>query len=89
VRLARRHRRRRPDLLAVRSDDAQRRPGHAADPGDRLEGVVTFQGRQDNLAIREAAIIALAFNVFMVLVAIMAIMLTVPKGKRAIDTEKA
>jgi MFS transporter, DHA2 family, multidrug resistance protein len=54
-----------------------------------LEGVVTFQGRQDNLAIREAAIIALAFNVFMVLVAIMAIMLTVPKGKRAIDTEKA
>jgi MFS transporter, DHA2 family, multidrug resistance protein len=53
-----------------------------------LEGVVTFQGRQDNLAIREAAIIALAFNVFMVLVAIMAIMLTVPKEKRAIDTEK-
>jgi len=47
-----------------------------------LEGVITFQGRQDNLAIREAAIIALAFNVCMVLVAIMAIMLTVPKGKK-------
>ena len=46
-----------------------------------LEGVLTFQGRQDNLAIRQAAIIALAFNVFMVLIAIMAIMLTVPKGK--------
>ncbi len=44
-----------------------------------LEGVITFQGRQTNLAIREAAIIALAFNVFMVLIAIMAIMLTVPK----------
>ena len=50
-----------------------------------LEGVITFVGRQDNLAVREAAIIALMFNVFMVLVAIMAIMLTVPKAdaKRA------
>jgi DHA2 family multidrug resistance protein-like MFS transporter len=45
-----------------------------------LEGVITFQGRQDNLAIREAAIIALAFNVFMVVVAIVAIMMTVPKS---------
>jgi len=49
-----------------------------------LEGVITFQGRQDNLAIREAAIFALAFNVFMVLVAIMSIMLTVPKGRKAV-----
>ena len=47
-----------------------------------LEGVITFQGRQDNLAIRQAAMIALAFNVFMVLVAIMSIMLTVPKGEK-------
>ncbi len=47
-----------------------------------LEGVITFQGRQDNLAIRQAAIIALAFNVFMVLIAIMSITLTVPKGKQ-------
>lgn len=46
-----------------------------------LEGVITFVGRQDNLAVREAAIIALMFNVFMVLVAIMAIMLTVPKAE--------
>lgn len=44
-----------------------------------MEGVITFVGRQDNLAIREAAIIALMFNVFMVLVAIISIMLTVPK----------
>ena len=51
-----------------------------------LEGVITFQGRQDNLAIREAAIIALSFNVFMVLVAIGAIMLTVPK---AVPTAKS
>ncbi len=47
-----------------------------------LEGVITFQGRQDNLAIRQAAMIALAFNVFMVLVAIMSIMLTVPTSKK-------
>jgi len=46
-----------------------------------LEGVITFQGRQDNLALREAAIIALMFNVVMAIVAIIAIMLTVPKGK--------
>ena len=44
-----------------------------------LEGVITFVGRQDNLAVREAAVIALMFNVFMVLVAILSIMLTVPK----------
>ena len=48
-----------------------------------LEGVITFAGRQDNLAVREAAIIALGFNVLMVLVAILSIMLTVPKGKKA------
>jgi DHA2 family multidrug resistance protein-like MFS transporter len=47
-----------------------------------LEGVITFQGRQDNVGIREAAMFALMFNVFMVLVAIMSIMLTVPKGKK-------
>jgi DHA2 family multidrug resistance protein-like MFS transporter len=47
-----------------------------------LEGVVTFQGRQDNLAVRQAAMIALGFNVIMVVVAILAIMLTVPKANR-------
>ena len=46
-----------------------------------IEGVITFQGRQDNLAVRQAAIIALTFNVFMVLVATIAIILTVPKTK--------
>jgi len=45
-----------------------------------LAGVITFEGRQDNLGVREAAIIALMFNVFMVVVAIMSIMLTVPKS---------
>lgn len=45
-----------------------------------LEGVITFQGRQDNLGVRQAAIIALMFNVFMAAVAIVSIMLTVPKS---------
>jgi DHA2 family multidrug resistance protein-like MFS transporter len=47
-----------------------------------LDGVITFLGREDNLAVREAAIIALGFNVLMVVVAIISIMLTVPKGTK-------
>jgi DHA2 family multidrug resistance protein-like MFS transporter len=46
-----------------------------------LEGVITFAGRQDNLAVRQAALIALAFNLLMVVAAIVSIMLTVPKGR--------
>ncbi|MFC5431644.1 hypothetical protein ACFPTO_22985 [Paraburkholderia denitrificans] len=46
-----------------------------------LEGVITFAGRQDNLAVREAAIIAPGFNVLMVVMAILSIMLTVPSRK--------
>ncbi len=48
-----------------------------------LEGVITFVGRQDNVAIREAAIIALGFNLLMVVAAMLSIMLTIPKGKKA------
>ena len=47
-----------------------------------LEGVLTFAGRQDNVAIRRAALIALAFNLLMVAAAVVSIMLTVPKGTR-------
>ncbi|MBV2134299.1 MFS transporter [Pseudomonas sp. MAP12] len=47
-----------------------------------LEGVITFAGRQDNLAVREAAFIALGFNLLMVVIAIVSIMLTVPKGRK-------
>ena len=54
-----------------------------ADSVHWLEGVITFYGRQDNLAIREAAIIALMFNVLMVAVAILSIMLTIPKTERS------
>ena len=48
-----------------------------------LEGVITFAGRQDNVAVRQAALIALAFNLLMVVAAIVSIMLTVPKGRKA------
>lgn len=45
-----------------------------------LDGVINFSGRQDNLAVREAAIVALGFNLLMVVTAIFSIMFTVPKG---------
>ena len=47
-----------------------------------LSGVLTFAGRQDNVQIRQAALIALAFNLIMVVAAIVSIMLTVPKTPR-------
>lgn len=48
-------------------------------PGSMLDNVITFSGRQDNIAIREAAMVALLFNLFMVLVAILVITRTVPR----------
>jgi len=53
----------------------------SVDSAHWLEGVITFQGRQDNLHVREAAIIALMFNILMAVVAIISIMLTVPKTR--------
>lgn len=46
-----------------------------------LENFVTFQGRADNLALREAAIVALGFNLLLVVFAIIAILWTIPRGK--------
>jgi len=56
----------------------------SADSGSTrwLEGGLTFAGRQDNVAIRQAALIALAFNLLMVVAAIVSIMLTIPKRQR-------
>ena len=51
-----------------------------------LEGMITFAGRQDNVAVRQAALIALAFNLLMVVAAIVSIMLTVPAGRTGGDT---
>lgn len=49
--------------------------------GRWLDGVITFAGRQDNVAVRQAALIALAFNLLMVVAAIVSIVLTVPAGR--------
>lgn len=46
---------------------------------------VDFVGRQDNVANREGAMIALALNVVAVLVAIVAVMVFVPRGQKALD----
>jgi DHA2 family multidrug resistance protein-like MFS transporter len=51
-------------------------------PASWVAGAFTFQGRQDNLAIREAALVAFAANLLMVVAAIVSIMLTVPNGDR-------
>jgi DHA2 family multidrug resistance protein-like MFS transporter len=48
-----------------------------------LNGVITFTGRQDNVPVRQAALIALGFNLLMVVAAIASIMLTVPKTRGA------
>jgi DHA2 family multidrug resistance protein-like MFS transporter len=41
-----------------------------------------FLGRTDNVAVRFAAAVALLFNVLMVIIAIIAIILTVPRDDR-------
>ena len=46
-----------------------------------IEGVISYLGRQDNLAVRQAAFFALAVNLLMVVAAIVSIMLTIPKSK--------
>lgn len=46
-----------------------------------IEGVISYVGRQDNLAVREAAFFALGVNLLMVVAAIVSIVVTVPKGK--------
>jgi DHA2 family multidrug resistance protein-like MFS transporter len=50
-------------------------------PVNWIAGAITFVGRQDNVAVREAAFFALGANLLMVVAAIIAIMLTVPKGR--------
>jgi MFS transporter, DHA2 family, multidrug resistance protein len=47
-----------------------------------IDGVITYAGRQDNLAVRKAAFVALAINLLMVIAAIGSIMLTIPPRKR-------
>ena len=51
-------------------------------PVQWIEGVITYLGRQDNLALREAALFALAVNLLMIVAAIASIVLTISKGRR-------
>jgi DHA2 family multidrug resistance protein-like MFS transporter len=55
-------------------------------PVDWIAGAITFVGRQDNLALREAALFAFGANLLMVAAAIIAILLTVPKGRPREET---
>lgn len=48
-----------------------------------LAELLPFRGRQDNLALREAAMVALGFNVAMVVLAALSVALTIPKGRSA------
>jgi len=52
-----------------------------------LDGMITFAGRQDNVAIRQAALIALAFNLLMVIAAIVSVMATIPEGRHTRDAQ--
>ena len=42
-----------------------------------IEGVLTYEGRQDNLTLREAAMFALAVNLLMIVAAVASIVLTI------------
>jgi DHA2 family multidrug resistance protein-like MFS transporter len=50
-------------------------------PANWIAGAITFVGRQDNVAVRQAALVALAANLLMVVAAIISILLTIPTGK--------
>jgi DHA2 family multidrug resistance protein-like MFS transporter len=47
-----------------------------------IEGVITYLGRQDNVAVRQAAFVALAVNLLMVAAAVASIMMTIPDRQR-------
>ena len=51
-------------------------------PSSMLDEVITFVGRQDNVVLRDSAFWALLFNLVCVLLAVVVIFLTVPKGKK-------
>ncbi len=54
-----------------------------------IEGVISYIGRQDNLAVRQAGFFALAANLLMVVGAIVSIMVTIPKQPAAAPVRAA
>jgi DHA2 family multidrug resistance protein-like MFS transporter len=57
-------------------------------PANWIAGVITFVGRQNNLATREAAFFAFGANLLVDAAAIVAILLTVPKGRLREETHR-
>jgi DHA2 family multidrug resistance protein-like MFS transporter len=53
-----------------------------------MEGVIPFVGRQDNVVIRQAATIALGVNLLMIVMAIVSIMITIPKSAGKLKKDK-
>ena len=54
-----------------------------------IAGVVSFVGRQDNVAVREAALFAFGANLLMIVAAIISIMLLVPAGKSRDESRRS
>ena len=50
-------------------------------PSSMLDHIIMFKGRPDNIIIRQSAMIALLFNLLMVIVAIISIIKMIPKTK--------
>lgn len=57
-------------------------------PVDWIAGAIPFVGRQDNVAMREAALFAFGVNLLFVVAALVAILLTVPKESRRSDARR-
>ncbi|QGU08383.1 Quinolone resistance protein NorB [Corynebacterium occultum] len=55
---------------------------------DIVGAAVEFSGRQDNLAVREAGMVGLAFNGLMAIAALISITVFIPKGKKAEGEDK-
>lgn len=54
--------------------------GLAGSPSQIIGEVVRMEGRQDNIGLREAALVALGVNLVFLILAILSIVMTVPKG---------
>lgn len=50
---------------------------------DIVGAAIEFSGRQDNVAVREAGFVGLAFNALMAIAALISITFFIPKGKKA------
>ena len=54
-----------------------------------IDGLITFAGRQDNLGVREAALLAFGANLLMIVAAIVAILLLIPKDQKRDESEQS